>query len=400
MKTGSWNNRTLKCISLALIFVAISALSGCGGSPARDTSGENAPGNGTQTETVPYAPADTSLDRVYFLNGNDIYEENGTVRQIQSDCALIRSNGRWGLVDVGIGNYGNIGSQISGQLGQLAESNGGSIQLDFVVITHSHVDHGGYFAGLFEDNLQITMSDDCVIYLKEYEDNNPSYSNPEAENLYNNAQVYAGIMDTLEARFGDSLDSHLRRSDYEPVTFGDFTIRFFNSGAEAAVSGRLNDNSTVLLLTHANGTMLLMMGDCEISAENNLLAGEMAGISGIDILKAGHHGNASSSGPAFMAQMQPKAVIATGIYGMYVAGEGGSLAYKCLTLGAPLYSPQFNQDGLVVAFGDGEKEYSFFNGISEGTAAVQNPMEAGVISFNSIFQIEIDDTLSLVQNAS
>ena len=283
MKTGSWNNRTHKCISLALIFVAISALSGCGGSPARDTSGENAPGNGTQTETVPYAPADTSLDRFYFLNGNDIYEENGTVRQIQSDCALIRSNGRWGLVDVGIGNYGNIGSQISGQLGQLAESNGGS---------------------------------------------------------------------------------------------------------------------TVLLLTHANGTTLLMMGDCEISAENNLLAGEMAGISGIDILKAGHHGNASSSGPAFMAQMQPKAVIATGIYGMYVAGEGGSLAYKCLTLGAPLYSPQFNQDGLVVAFGNGEKEYSFFNGISEEASAVQNPMEAGVISFNSIFQIEIDDTLSLVQNAS
>ncbi len=310
---------------------------------------------------------------------------------------MIRSNGQWGIIDVGIGDYGNIRAQLTEQLQQLAQSNGGQIQLDFILITHSHVDHGGYFSGLFEDNPNITMSDSCTVYLKDYEDNNPSYSNPEMESLYNNTQVYEGILDELEQRFGSGLSSHLLRSDYPPAAFGDFTLEFYNSGAEAAASGRLNDNSTVVLMTHKNGTRLLMMGDCELSAEENLMSGEMADLADIDILKAGHHGLASSTGVRFMAKMDPDAVVATGIYGMYVNGDGGSLAYKCRTSGVSMYSPQFNAEGLTLAFGEDQREYAFYNGISETVSAVPSPLKEGWITISPNFRIQVNEDLALVK---
>ena len=343
-------------------------------------------------------PADTKIDRVYFLYGNGLEKRwNGELSLMQSDCAVVRSNGRWGLIDVGMASDKGIRSRLSAQLARLAKENGGGINLDFIVITHSHLDHGGYFDGLFRDNPNITMSDQCKIYLKSYEDNDPSYSNPQAEPLYNNARIYKGIMDTLWERYGENVEEHLYRGEYAPLAFEDFELQFYNSAPRAARSGRLNDNSTVVLLTHANGTRLLMMGDCELAAENQLLSGEFSGMEPVDILKAGHHGMATSSGWEFLSQMSPRAVVATGIIGMYAAGDGGSLAYKTRQLGAALYGPQLRQDMLTLAFGEELREYTFYVGAEENEEAPRFSLEAGWVDLDPIYRLRVNEDLLAVE---
>ena len=385
-------------------------LSACGrtqDSPAMETgesaSGAQAQADGTEgspEESLPDTGAENAVvydgeaDRLYFLNGNDISPNaDGDLFRVQSDCIVVRSNGSYGMIDTGLDGFEGVEERLTEQLRALAEENGGQISLDFLVITHAHMDHGGYFAELFEQNPYITLSDTCRIFIKPYEDNNPSYSDPEAEPLYNNAQVYEEIMEVLTQRFGADLSSHLWQEDPGPWQLGDFTLSFYNTALEAAESGRLNDNSIVTLVAHSNGATALLMGDCELSAEDNLLAGELAGLGDVDILKAGHHGMGTSSGITFLEQMNPQTVIATGIEGMYGQGYGGSLAAKCRQLGASLYSTYQNAQGVTVDFSAGEGEYQVYNGPACAEAAVSCPLESGWIELEDGLRIFVDDSL-------
>lgn len=391
---------------LCVVFTLL--LSACGRSQDSWTSRdeESLAAAGTESETETYAPdgpeeemeagaqIDQEADRLYFLNGNDIsVNEDGGLTRVQSDCIVLRSNGQYGMIDTGLDGFGGVQERLTQQLQVLAQENGGQISLDFLIITHAHMDHGGYFAELFDENPYVTLSEDCRIFMKPYEDNNPSYSDPEAEPLYNNAQVYEENMEVLTERYGNELSSHLWQENPGEWQLGDFTLTFYNTAPEAAESGRLNDNSIVTLVTHTNGTTALLMGDCELSAEDNLIAGELSGLGNVDILKAGHHGMGTSSGITFLEQMGPKTVIATGIEGMYGQGYGGSLAAKCRDLGAALYSTYQNDRGVAVDFGDEEGEYQIYNGSACEERAETCPMESGWIELEDGLRIFVDDSL-------
>jgi competence protein ComEC len=66
----------------------------------------------------------------------------------------------------------------------------------------------------------------------------------------------------------------------------------------------LNDDSAVLLL-RAGAFEALLAGDLGVHAES-LLAGR---VGPVDLLKVGHHGSATSSGSAWLGELQPTAAV-------------------------------------------------------------------------------------------
>ena len=64
-----------------------------------------------------------------------------------------------------------------------------------------------------------------------------------------------------------------------------------------------NDSSNVIY-TEIDGYKFMFMGDAGIDKEKDIL--EKYNISDIDALKVGHHGNKTSSGKAFINEMNPK----------------------------------------------------------------------------------------------
>jgi competence protein ComEC len=77
-----------------------------------------------------------------------------------------------------------------------------------------------------------------------------------------------------------------------------------------------NDNSLVLRIRYGDRAALLV-GDAEHEEENTLLATRPESLRA-DLLKVGHHGSRTSTGPAFLAAVAPEvAVISTGVRNRY-----------------------------------------------------------------------------------
>ncbi len=74
-----------------------------------------------------------------------------------------------------------------------------------------------------------------------------------------------------------------------------------------ATNPERNEGSLVLLVRAPGGGTLLLTGDAEESAERDILAAGLA--TRVDVLKAGHHGSASSTTAPFAAATLPRAAI-------------------------------------------------------------------------------------------
>jgi competence protein ComEC len=118
-------------------------------------------------------------------------------------------------------------------------------------------------------------------------------------------------------------------------------------GAPAAVG---NDGSLVIKITLGR-TAFLLTGDVGAAAEQELLE---AGLDlGSAVLKAGHHGSASSTSPAFLAAVRPKAVLVS-------AGEGNTYGFpspevlgRCRSAEAKVFRTDI--DGAVEISADGRR---------------------------------------------
>lgn len=339
----------------------------------------------------PVSEPDLERDAVYFLNCEDLPEESSSWTTPAGDRIALQSSGQWGMVDVGMTYTDAMEEQAEEGMERLLAFNGGSIELDFVVITHAHIDHYGYFADMFQNHPGLTMSDDFKVYFKYVDD-----ADGDSEQLSRINSVYQMILSVLEERFGEEAPDHILQSDYESITLGDFSLDFYNCDTEAALQQNLNNSSTVVHLRHSNGADMLMMGDVEKDREAVLLSGELADISDVDILKAGHHGLPNSTSTAFFDQMNPSDVVVTGIDGMYNPSDDGTLAYKCLEHGANLYGTYFNPDGISLVFGEGSHEYTFYGDLTEEVPIETVPMSTGTIELKEYYTFVIDDTLKKV----
>ncbi len=87
---------------------------------------------------------------------------------------------------------------------------------------------------------------------------------------------------------------------------GDWRLVYLHSDAEEPPDADENDRSLVLGLYRRDRLVGVWAGDLESGGEARLLAGgRLDGAAGIQVLKAGHHGSATSSSPPFLAALLP-----------------------------------------------------------------------------------------------
>jgi len=182
----------------------------------------------------------------------------------QGDGALIRHRGLTILVDAG---------PDQDLLADILYKKGID-QVDYVFISHSHMDHIGGLYGLKH------LTQDSVFYYKP--------PNQEDANFMN--------LDLNRLQSVDGLH-YLRIKDLG------FSFLPYPSG------GSLNDASMVMVLEFGKDK-ILFTGDIEAWAESKVLAG----MGPVDVIKVPHHGSDTSSSPDFLVACQPEvAIISSGL---------------------------------------------------------------------------------------
>ena len=220
----------------------------------------------------PYAELGENEAAVYFLDTG------------QSDSSLIMTGTHNVLIDGGDLDSGNI---ITGVLNAL-----GVEQLDYVLLSHPHVDH---FGGLTEIFKNFPVGKLLVPYV-------PDDMIPRT---YNYSRILAALeLYDIECEFVKSGDVF---SLGDPVL--EIAAPIYNDYSE------LNDLSIVARFVHGENAFLFT-GDLEAAAESDILE------NGVDIkanvLKVGHHGSAGSSSAEFLESVSPKiAVVEAGEYNTY-----------------------------------------------------------------------------------
>jgi competence protein ComEC len=170
----------------------------------------------------------------------------------------------------------------------------GISRIDILVLTHPHPDHLDGLVALARN-----------FRVGEFWEGTPE----RAEG------VYGALLQALPARVVRRRCGRGSRFDVGPVSIEVLNPpRTGNAGAPAPAS---NESSLVLKMTFS-GTSFLFMGDAGPSAERALLDAGFDLRS--DVLKAGHHGSATSTSAALLAAVRPRLVLVS-------VGEGNTYGF-------------------------------------------------------------------------
>ena len=150
-----------------------------------------------------------------------------------------------------------------------------------LILTHLHSDHAGGVAALLSDRIPVD-----TVYL------------PFGAEDASVDEGMTELLDRLEA--GGTRLVHLAAGDELPLPSGSLQVLW---PPKEGVRPGLNANqSSLAMLATLHGTTLLLTGDLDGRYENYAAVPA-------DLLKAAHHGSASSSGEAFLRAVGPEAVI-------------------------------------------------------------------------------------------
>ena len=204
----------------------------------------------------------------------------------QGDSILVSADGETLLIDA-------AESSASGKI--ISYLNAQNIStLDYAVATHMHADHIGGFPKVLR-----------TVGLKHMLE--PVYQ----DSLIPTTKTYEKYLDAVEAS----------GAEYKALKTGDsFTLGSAKIDVLAPVSEHASslNNTSLVLRVQYDDIICIFTGDMETPEEKTILNTIDSSQLKADFLKAGHHGSDTSSGEAFLAQVQPKYVaISCGVDNKY-----------------------------------------------------------------------------------
>jgi competence protein ComEC len=194
-------------------------------------------------------------------------------------------------------------------------------KLDYLIGTHPHEDHiGGLDAVIREFDLDMILMPDAV----------------------HNSMTFEEVLDALEEK-NFYITKPVVGTSYS-FDVGEFTILAPNSEEYE----NTNNYSIALRLTYKENSFIFT-GDAEVLAEKEILD---SGLSvDADLLKAGHHGSATSNSEEFIRAVDPSyAVISVGKNNSY-GHPGGEVLTRFEENDIQVYRTDF--DGTIIAVSDG-----------------------------------------------
>ena len=152
---------------------------------------------------------------------------------------------------------------------------------DAVILTHLHADHAGGLQSLLDDEIPVP-----VVYL------------PAGAREQEVDEEILALLDTLHASGTEFRE--LSRGDVLPLPSGTMTVLWPEKGKIRP--GQEANHYSLVSFFSLRGVTLLETGDLTGAYE------EYAAVPA-DLLKAAHHGSSSSTGPAFLAAVNPRAIL-------------------------------------------------------------------------------------------
>ena len=209
--------------------------------------------------------------------------ETGSIHILNTgweDAIVLESAGHYALIDAG---EPGRGPYIVDYLQRLAGSD--AVHLDFIIGTHSHIDHMGGF--------QYILGHPAVTVGK-------AYAKREAAP---GSRYYQEFAAGCEAR---GIALALDGLDLLALSLGNMKITLLNG---APLAGGTTNPESLCQLVEIDGYKALLAGDM-VSEEKEL--GVYSQIGGtVDFLKVGHHGMGDSTGRAFARNLRPLAAVYT-----------------------------------------------------------------------------------------
>ncbi len=275
---------------------------------------------------------DNTADRIHFLN------------TANSDCILIESNGKFALIDSGEGNnnprrktaYKGYEEEVITYLKKHCADTTGKVELEFILATHMHYDHSGNFLPIINDrDISIGRA-----FIKRYNANSTSDIDSEA---WGNLDTYNKIIEALNQN-QIPLIQDLSGEDF---TFGDFTMRFFNTETPVELQTGENNNSVGVRVTKGSRSAFLAADFTNRDGFEMIYAEE---IGDIDLLKIGHHGYFGSSSPDFLRTLKPEIAICTNYIGKIYPNVKWNLT---MVARVPVFATA-HRNGIIATFTEDE----------------------------------------------
>ncbi len=277
-----------------------------------------------------------------------MYTFNMDFEGMQGNLILVESNGQWGLMDGGHRNANTIqdadGRMISvpqseGYSNQISMRNGKDVaqymvnvlgvrHLDFIVGTHSHMDHIGGIPEIATTSFTDASGRTCYLvdssttyFYKEYqhiadfEDDLARYS----DLSWHNQAYYYQATKTMQQQGANMVDVSKQQvihgdpgnayGDYVTFTMGNMSFRLYNV-YEQTNTGNENVNSIVTVMTNGNYTVVNLS---DINTNNAAIDKTSQAIGkdfdAVDVVVAGHHGYAGSNTKIMFDELQPDYVV-------------------------------------------------------------------------------------------
>lgn len=192
----------------------------------------------------------------------------------QGNMALIHSNNKNVIIDIGSTREGNAGYIMSNYL-QAKNIR----KIDLILLTHMHSDHINGIETLLKNNIDI-----CRI----------GYVRPVIK-----TDLYYDVKNIIK----ENRISNLELTFLDKIKVGDIEIEVVSNKNKILDEDEENANSTIYLVKFNNKT-ILFMGDSTKKTEQDFLSNVDVGkISNIDILQVSHHGSKTSSDENFLSKI-------------------------------------------------------------------------------------------------